>query len=143
MGDEIRSPALKFSPEKIVGWILSCLEAGGIPTTRTRFAGKSLTVNGKPAIQEICMDASFKVPTVAFYDVPLEDRIMAEKEKGDYFYFERKYKPVLIEKGIKPWIFRYEDSMPIAINPNTGKKIKLIEKVPRILLALERAERRI
>lgn len=93
-------PRYKYSPEQVILFIKRCLDAGGVPTFRTKFAGRPFEVEGKKAVVVMCWggEANKEPFSRVFYDVPEEDYQIMEKLSGEWKYLLEKYKDIDVKK---------------------------------------------
>ena len=74
--------------ENVAGWITSCLNVGGLPMFRTRYAG--LRWDGDRVLV-VCYAKANEVPGGFLEDVPREDLGMMERGVGDFRPILDKY----------------------------------------------------
>jgi hypothetical protein len=101
-GIVLHLPRYKYTPEQVILFIKRCLDAKGVPTFRTKYAGRPFEVDGKKAVVVMCWggEGPNKEPfSRVFYDVPEEDYQIMEKLSGEWKYLLEKYaKEVDMEK---------------------------------------------
>lgn len=100
-GIVLHLPRFKYTPEEVILFIKRCLDANGVPTFRTKYAGRPFEVDGKRAVVVMCWggEGLNKEPfSRVFYDVPEEDYQIMEKLSGEWRYLFEKYKDIDVEK---------------------------------------------
>ena len=90
--DKAKKFAVKWNAENVRNFITGCLDDGGVPMFKDRYAGKPFLVNGKRAVLGICYGGKGRFKDSQwFIDVPKKDIDLIEKETGEWREFIERY----------------------------------------------------
>jgi len=116
----------KYTPVTVLRFIKRCLDAGGVPMFRTRYAGEPFEVDGKRAVVAICYGARGKAGVIGrfpysriFFDVPEDIYILMETTHGEWKYLVEKYekdygeivKKLMKAKTVFDWPIESEEAL--------------------------------
>lgn len=80
--------AIEWKPEEVKKFIEGCLDDGGIPMFKDRYAGRRFEIDDKPAVLAICYGGrGFFRDSQWFRDVPERDIDIIERETGEWKEF--------------------------------------------------------
>jgi len=85
-------PRVKYSPESVTRFIVSCLRAEGVPMFKTKFAGRPFVVEGKPSVVAVCYGGGWGEPfSRVFVGVPPEELKLIKERVGEWRILLEKY----------------------------------------------------
>ena len=95
----------EWNKENVVSFIMFCRRMEGIPQFVSRFAGRKLTMGGKPAVLARCWGGRGPEFSRYFKNVPEEDFKLIEESVGDWRKLLEKYAPEKLYEAKKYGIY--------------------------------------
>lgn len=130
--------AIDWKPDEVEEFIEGCLDDGGIPMFKNRYAGRRFEVDGKPAVLAICYGGRGRYKDSQWFkNVPEKDIDIIEKETGEWKEFlERRTHESDISTGDNEIIVRGTciDKRIYGIPELTKTKIMANKVIAKLLL---------
>ncbi|MCW1312756.1 MAG: hypothetical protein OH338_05005 [Candidatus Parvarchaeota archaeon] len=91
----IHLPREEYKPETVTKFIVSCLDAKGVPMFKTGFAKRPFREDTKRAVMAICYGGKEDWETLSrfFVGVPEEDFKLMKEKVGEWIILLEKYAP--------------------------------------------------